>query len=89
MTWEGIIPRKRRKTFEQFLHHDNPRIRACAEEMLNQDKAERAIMRSAAEQDEAMLDQHILAAEYNADVSQLDGKTGEPDDARWITEIPF
>lgn len=33
MTWEGIIPRRRRKSFAQFLRHDDARIRALAEEM--------------------------------------------------------
>ena len=37
MTWEGIIPRKRRKAFEQFLEHEDPRIRALAHEMLEED----------------------------------------------------
>ena len=36
MTSEGIIPRKRLKSFERFLHHDDPRIRALAEQMQNQ-----------------------------------------------------
>ena len=39
MTWEGIIPRKRRTTFEQFLGHDDPRIRSLAEGMRKQDMA--------------------------------------------------
>ena len=33
MTWEGIIPRKRRLPFAKFLNHDDPRIRALAEQM--------------------------------------------------------
>jgi len=37
MTTEGIIPRKRRKTFERFLDHKDARIRAIAEEMRTED----------------------------------------------------
>jgi hypothetical protein len=41
MTWDGIIPRKRRKAFTQFLNHDDPRIRALAEQMQAEDLAAR------------------------------------------------
>jgi hypothetical protein len=41
MTWEGIIPRKRRKSFEPFLNHDDPRIRALAEQMQKEDRLTR------------------------------------------------
>ncbi len=34
MTWEGIIPRKHRKSFERFLCHEDPRIQFHAKEML-------------------------------------------------------
>ena len=88
MTWEGIIPRKRRKTFEQFLGHDDPRIRSLAEEMLKQDMAERALLRADAEE-EAMLDSSLLAAENDEPVDDLDGETGDADDPRWISEVPF
>lgn len=40
-TWEGIIPRKRRKQFLPFLDHADPRIRALAREMQEQDLAAR------------------------------------------------
>ena len=67
MTWEGLIPRKRRRSFERFLNHDDPRIRACAEEMLKQDAAERALRRSAAEWDEATLEDCLMTRESPAD----------------------
>ena len=41
MTWDGIIPRKRRKAFTRFLNHDDPRIRALAEQMQAEDLAAR------------------------------------------------
>jgi hypothetical protein len=43
MTWEGIIPRERRKSFERFLNHADRRIRALAEQMQAQDQATRKL----------------------------------------------
>lgn len=39
---DGRIRRKQRKTFEQFLHHENPRIRALAVEVQEEDRLARA-----------------------------------------------
>ena len=88
MTWEGIIPRKRRKSFEQFLDHKDPRIRARAEEMLEEDRAERAYQRSMRELDEAVSEEELFAIECNQGIEEENGGSGEPDDRRW-TEIPF
>jgi hypothetical protein len=44
LTWEGIIPRKRRKSFERFLEHDDERIRIEAEKMQFIDRHERQRM---------------------------------------------
>jgi hypothetical protein len=44
MTWEGIVPRKRRKTFNRFLNSENPRILAVAEAMAEEDRRERQLM---------------------------------------------
>ena len=52
MTWEGIIPRKRRKSFERFLHHDDPGIRALAEQMQAEDQAARGLLSADTEFDE-------------------------------------
>jgi hypothetical protein len=43
-TWEGIIPRKRRKSSERFLQHDDERIRIEAEKMQFIDRHERQQM---------------------------------------------
>jgi len=54
ITPSGVIPRKRRKAFEQFLHHENPRVRSLAEEMAEEDRSVRAAwrdLREAMEQD--------------------------------------
>jgi hypothetical protein len=37
VTWEGIIGRKKRKSFNRFLEHPDPRIRRYAEELAAQD----------------------------------------------------
>ncbi len=88
MTWEGIIPRKRRKSFEQFLDHKDPRIRARAEEMLAEDGAERAYQHSMRELNEALSEEELSNIECNEGVEETNGGTREPDDRCW-TEIPF
>jgi hypothetical protein len=45
ITWEGIIGRKKRKNFNRFLEHPNPRIRHCAQELAAQDVEARALLR--------------------------------------------
>ena len=55
VTFEGIIPRKRRRSFEQFLHHDDPRIRAVAEQVHAEDQAMRAAFLEEFEIDESGL----------------------------------
>ena len=89
MTWEGVIPRKRRTTFEQFLSHDDPRIRSLAEEMHQQDMAERALLRADFEVEEATLDPYLLTATFGEQVKDLDCETGDADDPHWISEVPF
>ena len=89
LTWEGIIPRKRRKTFERFLHHDDPRIRAYAEEMLKEDLAERAYQRAMREVDEVVLEELQSGFEFAEGVGERDFGTEESDDQRWIEDIPF
>ena len=52
VNWEGRIPRKQRKSFEQFLHNDDPRIRDLAKKMLEEDRTMRRLMRAETELDE-------------------------------------
>jgi hypothetical protein len=44
-TWEGLIPRKRRRQFESFLVHPNSIIRSIAHEMRAGDERVRRWMR--------------------------------------------
>jgi hypothetical protein len=46
VTWDGIIGRKKRKAFNRFLEHPDPRIRRYAEELAARDIEARALMRS-------------------------------------------
>jgi hypothetical protein len=89
MTWEGIIPRKRRKTFEQFLHHDDPRIRTLAEEMRKEDMAERGLLRDEFELEETTADPYFLMASSDEQVNELDCETGDADDPHGISPLPF
>ncbi|MDA0814765.1 MAG: hypothetical protein O3C21_20500 [Verrucomicrobia bacterium] len=57
VTLEGIIPRKKRKQFEAFLTHGDPRIRELALELQKTD----ALMRSAA-RDERKEEEGFLTA---------------------------
>ena len=88
VTWEGIIPRKRRKSFEQFLDHKDPRIRARAREMLEEDRVERAYQRSMRELDETLSEEELSGIECNEGIEEGNGASGEPDDRPW-SEIPF
>jgi hypothetical protein len=45
VTWEGIIGRKKRKAFNRFLEHPDPRIRRYAEELAAQDIEARELLR--------------------------------------------
>ncbi len=45
MTWDGIIPRKRRKSFQRFLTHNDPRVRDLAIEMQKEDELNRRLQR--------------------------------------------
>ena len=54
VTAGGSIRRKRRKQFEQFLRHEDPRIRSLAEEVFTEDQLARALTRAYADLDEEM-----------------------------------
>ena len=77
ITWEGIIPRKRRESFDRFLDHGDPRIRAMAEEMRDEDRASRTLMRAA----------ELEEVHSETSQEQICNDCGEDDD--WLTEIPF
>ena len=84
MTWEGIIPRKRRKSFARFLHHDDARIRALAEKMHDEDRATRRLMQAGAEIDEIWAEtSRQTGTERNEEAEAESG--GES----WPAEIPF
>lgn len=82
MTWEGIIPRKRRKAFQQFLKHDDPRILALAKEMEEEDRMTRNLMRA---------DEQLEQAEASERIGTKGNKEfdAESDDESRYTEVPF
>lgn len=84
MTWEGIIPRKRRKCFERFLQHDNARIRALAEQMQEEDGRTRRLTRAMAELDE-IWEETILQPDTACTEEAETESRGE----NWSEEIPF
>jgi hypothetical protein len=45
VTWDGIIGRKKRKAFNRFLEHSDPRIRRRAEELSARDIEARDLLR--------------------------------------------
>ena len=54
MTWEGLIPRKRRKSFARFLRHHDPRVLALAEKLQAEDQAARRLPQADMEVDEVI-----------------------------------
>lgn len=82
MTCEGIIPRKRHKSFERFLHHDDPRVRARAKEILDEDATSRERLRTQAEL-------NWVVSESDKSLGDYDHSTQADDDAVSTTAAPF
>jgi len=89
MTWEGIIPRKRRKSFETFLDHKDRRIRARAEEMRKEDRAERACQRAMRDLEEEILEDELRALELNEGIDGDNQQTEHGEHPPWTDELPF
>jgi hypothetical protein len=51
VTWEGIIGRKKRKAFNRFLEHPDPRIHHYAEELAAHNIEALALLRSLEDED--------------------------------------
>ncbi len=51
VSWAGTIPRKKRRSFEKFLSHKNPRVRARAEEIFEEDRFTRFLANEPADVD--------------------------------------
>lgn len=56
VTAGGTIRRKRRKQFEQFLRHEDPRIRSLAEEVYAEHAFARALIRADADLEEELVE---------------------------------
>ncbi len=52
VSWEGFIRRKQRAAFQRFLRHEDPRIRAMAEDLQREDEKNRELARALWEPEE-------------------------------------
>lgn len=52
LTVDGQVPRRQRAVFERFLHHEDPRVRSAAEEVVRAGAASRAYWRAVVELDD-------------------------------------
>lgn len=65
LDWDGLIRRKTRKSFQRYLSHSNPRVRAYATEVAARDAregAERARQREAIEFEEGLCEDGAFGA---------------------------
>lgn len=82
-TWDGLIPRKRRRQFEPFLEHPNSLIRAMAHEMRAVDRRIRRWMRD----DYAIEDPDEFTGDANLDFDIAAASRAEQSDALVEIEI--
>jgi hypothetical protein len=87
VTWEGIIPRKKREQFRKYLTHENERVRAYARELEVADALERAELRLQQDLDDFQVEQAAEAYNNEAVFPQMDSSADL--DAENDTEIPF
>jgi hypothetical protein len=98
--FDGLIRRKQRKTFERYLTHEDPRVRALAEQVQRDDQEIREMYRQEREDDEVELVRDIVwteflereaAAEAEAAyfASSDDDLFATPDDLAFTEDIPF
>lgn len=78
--FSGGIRRKHRPTFERFLEHDNPRVRAYAEEVQQYDAALREMSRLERLYEEDEIDRETLTQAYRAFHGEEHG-IGEDEDS--------
>ena len=84
----GFIRRKRRKEFDRFLDHRNPRVRELAQELLAEDTRLRADWREQRWLKEELEEQWL--ADCEAADAREESQDSEESDPDWVdTEIPF
>jgi hypothetical protein len=91
--WNGLIRRKQRIQFNRFLEHENPRVRAVAQEMLAEDTRLRAEWREwmerESELEEEMVERELQSlARREADQTESTVVHGDRINSDEI-EIPF
>lgn len=93
LTWDGLVRRTQRRTFDRYLAHPDARVRAYAEQVKAQEEASRQEQRdfwAAVEAEEAAYEEAMLACVEGAGLAEEDEApedTFEPGDD--IDEIPF
>lgn len=84
MGYGTMIPRKKRRQFNQYLIHENERVRAYALEIETADALERAELRALCDLGEVFLE---LA--MDGPLAPLEGEVWQDDNSLVDTEIPF
>ena len=89
-TWEGFLRRKQRKNFERFLLHADLRIRAAAQEMLEEDDAAHRSARQWDEDEERrMVDAPFDEYDESDALPAGDHDIDQNDDEAHATDLPF
>jgi hypothetical protein len=84
----GLIRRKRRKEFDRYLEHKNPRVRELAQKLLAEDARLRAEWREERRLEEELEEQWLAGCE--ADQQRDESEDAAATDPHWAdTEIPF
>jgi len=90
--YQGHVPRKKLKQFQKYLEHENPRVRAYAEQIALDDALERAELRLQMHLDQALFELAIEEGGFSIDVTDSDDDVipmNETDIPTNETEIPF
>jgi hypothetical protein len=88
VTWEGIVPRKKRERFRKYLEHEDERVRAYARQIEVADALERAEQRFRQDLDDLQVEQ-AAEAYKDEDVFPLRVETSPDLSLEDDTEIPF
>ncbi len=90
VTWEGIIGRKKKKAFDRFLEHPDPRIRGYAEDLAVQVVKARSSLRFSEEESNCELEDNRFEFEGAAvGASPEDLPSQNEIDAPDDDDIPF
>lgn len=94
LTWDGVIPRHQRPSFERFLHHPSERVRNYAQGLAARDEQERAQRRQAWMQEEADIAgvSWALSDEWDPTEARIDDTEDDTEERECVEDpgdIPF